>query len=334
MSLRPLSRLAIGLAIAAMAVGAITGCGGSSRDIRIAGAGDMYFLSLAIDTAYRAGEARTGVNMRLSRDAIDELKSGRADAVLLGREPTSAEAEGLRDYVLAYDAVCVILDANSYLGGMVYQGGTPFHKSSGLRALSADNLTELLSSGWTMTQGLYNANAIDLGSWLWNVESAVWAGATKLVRSSFAFPVGEFDSQTVLFRSLGLDEDKLLAGTTSFTCQQYKIEEEVLSYEYTGSVYGQTSGIQDFAFKLGFASRRAMTVAPEHVPVKVIAIDGIDPLVNPNAVYDGTYKLSRRVHLLVSEHAAPAVTRLAEFLVSEPGQKLIAGAGYLPVRHG
>jgi hypothetical protein len=134
-----------------------------------------------------------------------------------------------------------------------------------------------------------------------------------------------------LYQSLGLDEVSQLASTTSFTSTRFNKEEEVLSYEYTGSSYSSDYGAQDFPFKLAFASRRVMTIAPQHVPVSVVTVDGIDPLANPQSVYDGTYKLSRKIHILVRENTGSETQQLVQYLQSNAGQKMLADAGYLPL---
>ena len=45
------------------------------------------------------------------------LKMVKLDAVLLGREPTADELKGLNEYEIALDAVCIVVDENSYDGG-------------------------------------------------------------------------------------------------------------------------------------------------------------------------------------------------------------------------
>ena len=89
--------------------------------------------------------------------------------------------------------------------------------------------------------------------------------------------------------------------------------------------------LSSFVFKLGFASRRVMTIAPRHVPVSVVSIDGINPMTDTQSIYDGTYKFSRKIHLLIRDNSPDSVIKLAEFLQSSSGQQLITNAGYLPL---
>jgi hypothetical protein len=310
------------------------GCTGArSTEIRVAGAGDLYYLSTVLNQQYLGNSGVTGVAMTLSDNATRDLKRGKADAALLGREPAPAELDGLRDYVIAYDAVCVILDETSYKGGISGSADRPSKKTTGLRNMSSANLTLVFSSGWSMEEGFFRANrGLDPNSWLWKLDSAVWVPEPVPLQTAFVFPKGKFDTQTVLYSRLGLDEGRLLAGRTSFTQSRYKAEEEVLSFEYNLSIYGQASGIQDFPFKLAFASRRVMTVAPKHVAVRALAIDGIDPMTDTQSIYDGAYPLSRKIHILVRENGPARAVELADSLVSAEGQEMLTGAGYLPVR--
>jgi hypothetical protein len=266
--------------------------------------------------------------MTVSSNSIDDLKQGKVEASFLGREPTPEELQGLKDYVIAYDAVCIIIDDNSFTGGMSAR-----QKNTGFQALTMDNLKAIFSgTGWSWDSGFYMANTnIDPGSWLWDVPDVAWVPQPKTILNFFIFPVGKYDTQSVLYQSLGLDEASLVSSRTSFTSSRYDKEEEVLSYEYNSSNYATDNGAQDFPFKLAFASRRIMTIAPQHVPVRVIPIDGIDPLKNPQSIYDGSYKLSRKIHLLIRENSTNGALQLVQYSLSSDGQKMLADAGYLPL---
>jgi ABC-type phosphate transport system substrate-binding protein len=135
----------------------------------------------------------------------------------------------------------------------------------------------------------------------------------------------------VLYQSLGLDENSLLSSIHSFTDPQYDQEEEILAYEYNGSGYASSLNAPAFAFKLGFASRQVMTIAPQHVPVDVLPIDGINPLTSPQSVYDGTYPMSREIHILVRQNSSADVMQLVQYLESSVGQQALAEAGFLPL---
>ncbi len=52
--------------------------------------------------------------------------------MLLGREPAAEELDGLTDTIIAYDAVCILVDENSYTGGEVRASGPTGQKADGL----------------------------------------------------------------------------------------------------------------------------------------------------------------------------------------------------------
>jgi len=302
-----------------------------SGGIPVSGPGDLYCLSVLLNQQLLDGAAVSQVSMTVSADSIEDLKQGKTDIAFLGREPTDDELQGLKDYVIAYDAICIILDDTSFVGGIIYQGGLPQYKNTGLQELTMDDLEAIVSgNGWLWDGGYYSVNNT-VTSQSEDVSEVDWALKPKQINLFCYFPVGKFDTQSVLYQSMGLDENSLLEPRTSFTSPRYDKEEEVLSYEYNSSYYSFENGLQGFSFKLGFASRRVMTIAQYHIPVNVLAIDGIDPLASPQSVYDGTYKLSREIHLLIRDDSSSEVIQIAQYLESEAGQQALAEAGYLPV---
>jgi hypothetical protein len=80
-----------------------------------------------------------------STSTIRDLNDGRCGAALVGREPTSDELAGLEDHVVAYDAVVILLDQNSSVGGEWRVGEQPTHKTAGLHNLSSADLKGLFS---------------------------------------------------------------------------------------------------------------------------------------------------------------------------------------------
>jgi ABC-type phosphate transport system substrate-binding protein len=74
-----------------------------------------------------------------------------------------------------------------------------------------------------------------------------------------------------------------------------------------------------------------MTIAPSHVPVSVLSINEINPMTDTKSIYDGTYKFSRKIYLLTRQNSTSSVVKLADFLQSPAGQKLVTNAGYLPI---
>jgi len=309
----------------------------NSTGLKISGSWDLYSMSAAID-ANAVQEAETpSVDMVPSPNSISELKNGKCDAVVLEREPTADELEGLKDYVIGYDAVCIIIDENSYDGGTYSQfGSAPLIKNSGLQNLTSGDLKGILSTdpnqSWQWTGDYYVANGgLDPGSWLATLPDVYWKKSVVSVNFNFFFPEGKYDSQTVLYQNLGLNEKDILSQRGSYLDTKLNQEDEILSWEYLGSNYFATKfGPQKYAFKLGFASRQVMTIAPQHVPVRVLSVDGINPMTDIQSIYDGTYKFSQKIHLLVRDND-PAAETLANYLLSSAGQKIITNAGYLPI---
>jgi len=90
----------------------------ADQPVPMSGAGDLYYLSVAINDQSDQGTGVQPVKMTVSDNSISDLKQGKTDIALLGREPTAAELNGLTDYVIAYDAICIIIDEHTYVGGI------------------------------------------------------------------------------------------------------------------------------------------------------------------------------------------------------------------------
>jgi hypothetical protein len=329
-----------GLAIGLILVGeSLAGCAppdpvaAAGTGLPVAGAGDLYCLSLMINGIEAENDFIPPVSMMVCNNAIERLKSGKAEVAFVGRDLEPEELQGLQDFVIALDAVCIIVDENTYKGGIAFGGGRPMRKLTGFSEMSFDNLVSVFSgSGWQWTGGYYTFNySLDPASWLMKVDEVAWIKEAKAVLPSFVFPPGKYDTQSVLYNRLGLDENALLSGRAYYSCPKYDKEEEVLSYEYASASYSTEYGTSDFAFKMGFASRRVMTIAPRHIPVKVLTIDGINPLEQPESVADGSYKLARKIHLLIKENASPEANSLAGYLQSAAGQANLRELGFIPV---
>ncbi|MGP8079382.1 MAG: substrate-binding domain-containing protein [Dehalococcoidales bacterium] len=310
---------------------------GSSTNLRISGSWDLYSMQTAIEDNMPKDAGFPSIAVMPSTNSINDLKNGKCDAVVMESEPTADELEGLKDYVIGYDAVCIIIDENSYDGGTYSQfGGAPLVKNGGLQNLTSDDLKAILTTNpnqsWQWNGDYYLANGgLDPGSWLAANPSVYWLKTAVSVNFNFFFPYGKYDTQTVLYQDLGLDEKAILAQRSSFLDPKLNQEDEILSWEYMGSNYFATKfGPQNYAFKLGFASRQVMTIAPQHVPVRVVSVDGINPMTDPQSIYDGTYKFSEKIHFLVRDNDT-ATQSLANYLLSAAGQKIIANAGYLPM---
>jgi uncharacterized protein YceK len=306
----------------------MTGCGSiaSSATIKVSGAWDLYYLTTVINDHYSLKPGVPAVDMIPSTSSIKDLKDGKVDAVIAGREFSSDELAGLSDNVIAYDAICVIIDENSYVGGRYANA----RKTSGLRQINSEALKEMLTAGQFTWEGeYYTRAALDPNSWLATTDLG-WIQEPKTISYFYCLIPGKYDTQTVLFQNLGLNEAEITSGWNTFTSPKLSVEEEVLSFEYQpGAPY--SAGTADFPFKIGLASRRVMLVAPKHVPVRALSIDGIDPIENTQSIYNGTYPLSRKIHLLTRDTASLKTAELVNFLKSDEGQQLITEAGYLPI---
>jgi len=307
----------------------IWGCSSNKENdaVKLSGPWDLYYLSVMINNANASGQDIPLVKMNPSSTDISDLKKGKCDAVIVGKELSAEDLTGLKDYVIGYDAVCMIIDENSYDGGQY--GITK--KTDGLQGLSLSEVKELIETGQSAYTGnYYTRDTLDPNSWLATTDLG-WT--TQPLTLSFYFHLlpGKYDTQTALCQDLGMDEKELSAPWTTFMSPTLDLEEELLSFEYkTDGPYAPGSG--SFVFKIGFASRRVMTIAPQHIPVKVLSIDGINPIDNTQAIYDGTYPLSRQIHLLVRQDSSAETIKLVDYLQSDAGQKLIAQAGYLPLK--
>jgi hypothetical protein len=327
------------VAMALLVPALFSGCvadNSNSTGLRISGSWDLYSMSAALEANAAQEGGTPSVDMVPSPNSISELKNGECDAVVMEREPTADELQGLKDYVIGYDAVCIVLDENSYDGGTYSQfGSAPLIKNSGLQNLTTGDLKSILSTdpnqSWQWTGDYYVANGgLDPGSWLATLPDVYWNKTAVSVNFNFFFPEGKYDTQTVLYQDLGLNEKDILSQRGSYLDTKLNQEDEILSWEYLGSNYFATKfGPQKYAFKLGFASRQVMTIAPQHIPVRVLSVDGINPMTDTQSIYDGTYKFSQKIHLLIRDND-PVPETLANYLLSTAGQKIIANAGYLP----
>ncbi len=68
--------------------------------------------------------------------------------------------------------------------------------------------------------------------------------------------------------------------------------------------------------------------------VRGIAVDVNGQSIKPTIAHirDGSYPISRGLHVLLPRHAAPEVRDFVHFLLSVDGQAIVKKAGYLPVR--
>ena len=314
----------------------LTGCSSSTatKGDSILAAWDMMPLAQAAQSNF-SGASGMAVATGSAAEGIAGLQSGRCDALILGRDPTPQEMQGLKDEVIGHDAVTILIDQNSWKGGEWWVGNMPSHRTSGLRNLTTADLKGLFSFPilqpgqrwkWTPTPpASYDAWV----AYYDNTGAMVgqgWVPQDESVPPPFVFPQGKYDTQSALYQALGLDETAITsaAETKGFTAVGSDTEEQVLGSQY------QIAATGDFVFKIGFSSLRTAKLAVKNLSVNVVSIDGVDPVATPQSVYDGTYPLSRKIHLLTGENCSET-DGLAEFLLSPEGQKVVQDAGYLPL---
>lgn len=309
--------------------------------VRLHAPGDLVLLAQAI-----------GANTEFSTSSLADLREGKCDAALVGRDLTKEDLTGLQDYIIAQDALCIVIDENSYIGYEPEGQGQAdpilllrAYKTEGLRDLSSDDLKGFLTF-WTQPPGQ---------RWVWKGDYYYWAILTDeqgepifedfqsgkyamgWVRDfpdivpRFNLIPGTFDTQAVLYERLHLDENTLvtLSSGGEFVCPRCTDERQTLSGWYRNAP-PFTRGHHIFVFQIAYVSRSIMGEAMQHLPIRVVSIEGMDPLADPTTIYNGAYPFARKIHLVVREGASEAEA-LGNWLISPEGQKFIAGIGFLPL---
>ncbi len=327
------------LLVALLILSLIPGCSSAvsaGTKIKVSGAWDVISpFQRKIVPGFNTIE-NTQVEVDYSSTALQQVIQGKSDVALLGVDPKPEELKGLRDNVIAYDAVCIIIDANSYAGGEYDQNQTPVRKTIGFQNLTLEDLKQIMQNfitpfgkRWWWTYETWGPTLnLNTGSYS---DNESWLTDYKAIFPQLRMMPGKYDTQTLLYQKLGLDEDVIAgAWNNQFTDPKLDAEEEVLSIEYMpGAPYDAGSG--DFTYKIGAVSRRVIPVAMQHVPIKVISINGIDPLQDTEAIYNGEYPLSREIHVVTRTDCSPSVSQLVSYLLSPVGQKALSDAGYLPL---
>lgn len=281
-----------------------------------------------------------------SSDPIQSLKDGDCDMVLLGNDPQTSELDGLDYTVIAYDAVCILVDYNSWLGGEYWThtayinavlppsasaipawGWNPECKMSGLSNLTMDDLKGIFnndSKGNTekWTYPFYNwGSLVDLNTGEQSIFEQ-WISEPKQITPALQLKPGIFDTQTVLYNVLGLPQPQV---TTLF-----KSEESALETLYANAAV--SIGKEPFDPIISFASRMVTQTALQHIGVAVVTINGINPVTDTEAIYNGTYPLSRKIYLVTRKNVSPAAQAFENYLLSPDGQNALASAGLLPLQ--
>lgn len=266
--------------------------------------------------------------------------------VILGREPLPGELDGLEDTVVAYDAVCILIDYNSWAGGEYWTntpyidtiqpaaeilpvwGWNPVSKMAGINNLTINDLkgifnynVKVATEKWTYNQFYSWDSLVDFNTGQKSFFKQ-WILTPKQITPSLQLKPGIFDTQTVLYNDLGLTQQNV-TGTS-------KSEEASLDtlYKSSAGIIGQ----ETFSPLISFASRMVTQVALTHVGVAVVTINGINPVTDIDAVYNGTYPLTRKIHLITRKYVSPSIQAFKDYLLSADGQNVLANAGLLPLQ--
>jgi len=130
-----------------------------------------------------------------------------------------------------------------------------------------------------------------------------------------------------------IPESVLSNPDIGFFSNMYNSEELLISQQFDlDKQQSEQESFLPFTFTLELASRKITLSALDHgFAIHPISIDGMDPLDNPSDIYDGSYPLSRKIHLMLSGQFSRGGYLLSNFLQSPQGQALLEKAHYLPL---
>jgi hypothetical protein len=348
---RSLLSLGVALCLVGLVALMLAGCEPArarEQELRVGGRLDVLPL---IEQARTGFATTTGISLtsRPSESDIQDLKAGKLDVLVVGRAPSAGELAGLVDYPVALDAVCIVIDVRSYVGGV--QVDLNHHPklfkaaSGGLRGLSLDEARHVYNNRirgrgpvWQWEGSHYQfrgtgTGADGIGEDPQNPGYAVgeWV-KTPVYLVPDLWRLYRVDTQSVLFEKLGLSEADVVAGDGLLLPKFLESEEELVAYRYSRGPAQASIGNDQFPYQLAVLSRRITAKAIDHgFRLRALEIDGIDPVAKPATIYDGTYSLSRKIHLLMRPDAPPHAQALAAFLLSPDGQQAVAAAGFLPL---
>ena len=345
-------RLGLSIYLLGLAVLMLAGClpaTAQTQELRVGGRLDVLPLMEEVRPRF---ESSTGISLtvRPTDASIQDLRAGKLDVVVLGRDPSVAELTGLVDHVVALDAICVVVDVRSYVGGV--QADLSFHpkllraKTEGLRGLTLDEVRYLFGnrirgSGPVWQWEGMNFKFQNTGTGVDKVSEdpknpgyavGKWVKAPVYLIPDLWRP-NKVDTQSALFGVLGLPEgDTVSAGNNLFLPRFLESEEELVSFRYSKGPAPAPIGSEQFGYQMAVLSRRVTIKAIEHgFRLRALAIDGIDPVQDPAVIYDGTYPMPRKIHLLTRTNASPDASALAALLLSPEGQQAVAASGFLPL---
>ncbi|MEW6651359.1 MAG: substrate-binding domain-containing protein [Chloroflexota bacterium] len=328
----------------------------SKNEVRVGGGVDVYPINRAAADGFQSFTGYT-VKFEPPSTSLEPLRKGEVDAVLIGRELSNEELQGLTQTVVAYDAVCFIVNRRTYMGGMqinVKPGGqgeviVPAAKFDGLKNLSRQDVENYLSNLLIKYEGQdrwflegsffsfepYIQNAqyqfnpgipnVAVGSWLWNPID---------LRGENLQP-SRFDTQVAVMQRLGFPLSDLDNRSLSFAFSVFETEEELISSKFPADLpehLQQMESPYSFDFFVRIVSRRVILRALEYgFFLEALQIDGIDPLGDANNIYGGNYLFSRKIAVVTRDPPTAETQAWINYLVNADGQQAIRSADYLPL---
>jgi hypothetical protein len=320
--------------------------------LKITGASDVIQIGRAAQADFQPSSGLE-LDVRSSKDPLEELRAGKADAILVGRDLTPQELEGTENTVIAYDAVCILISLRTYVGGT--QQGTvgsliqPISKFSGLKDLSLDDLKQFyadilgIRTGddfWYLPQGYLTFQPYTVEDTLQSKEDAdspghalgMWVWNFTPLGGELTTP-GLMDTQAFLLQKLGYAQVDLRKSGLGFTPPNIGSEEEWISSRFDiAPEMDETISSWPFPFFLMPASRQVTERALQHgFSLRALSIDGVDPMGDDRAIYRGDYPLARKISLVVKKPVSANAEKFIQYLLSPAGQKAIKQASFLPL---
>ncbi|MDO5652615.1 MAG: substrate-binding domain-containing protein [Brachymonas sp.] len=141
--------------------------------------------------------------------------------------------------------------------------------------------------------------------------------------------VGGADARIIAFQrppnsgSQTVMEAKVMQGKPMV----YPLEEEL--QEGMGGLVRQVAAYRNTAQSLGYSFRYYTTQMKGNTPVRLLAIDGVEP--TPENIRSGRYPLTVDVYMVTRENPPQPVRELVDWFLGAQGQQLIGNVGYIPL---
>jgi hypothetical protein len=325
--------------------------------LRVTGAYDV----IPIAAEYQKNTAwskEVGLIVQPSTSSLVDVKTGKADLAIVGYDPGISDMQGLTDTVIGYDAVCLLINTRSYIGGLNQSdnsasGGliVPIEKAEPLQDMPLEevrhfeaNKLKLTQNEWISSRPFFSyqpyfnddgSPTLDLeqpkmqaGTWIWG----------QISYGGLSYIPGKFDTQAVVLQKLEIPTCCLNNASVSVAPRFYNSEEELISSRFRLLTPEMQKTVSNIPFTNNYfiaeISRRNTIRAIQHgFAVNALKIDGIDPLGDPQAIYDGSYAFSRKIHLVASmNNLSPTTKSFIRRMLSPEGQAMLAQLEFLPLQ--